>query len=240
MGIMDFFRPAPVQQTQQTQQNNQPAPNGQPTPSNNQQTPPNGQSGNHNPSGATNTPVNPLDAYTKMYENVTKANPEVAPSFALDNETVGKVTDSLDFTKSVPAELMTKALAGDAQALIQAMNHVARGTYQTTLQHQSLLTDRFVGARLEHEGKQLGSRVKSELTTSALSSDANYNHPVVKAELNRVASLIQQANPDASPQQVALEAKKYLNDLNSALNPSKATTSPDQQQDFDWSKYLTQ
>jgi hypothetical protein len=233
MSIMDFFRAAPTPAS-----TNAPAPTPAPAPTSSGTPAPNGQTGNHNTSGATNTPVNPLDAYSKMYDNTNKATPEVAPTFALDNETVGKVTNSLDFTKSVPAELMTKALAGDAQALIEAMNHVGRGAYQTSLQHQSMLTDKFVGSRLDFEGKQLGSKVKSELTSSALSSAPNYQHPVVKAELNRIANMLQQQHPDATPQQIAESAQKYLMDLNGALTP-QSQQQQQSKEEFDWASYLT-
>jgi hypothetical protein len=241
-GIMDFFRAQPVVPNN-TQQQTQGQPN---TQSNQQQqTQPNTQAnpavannGNHSNTTTPNQPVNPLDAYAKMYDNASKATPDAPPSFALDQETVSKVSSSLDFTKDLPPELMTKALAGDAQAMIQAMNHVARGAYQTSLQHQSLLTDKFVGARLEHDGKTLSSKVKSELTSSALASAPNYQHPVVKAELTRIAKMIQAEHPDASPAQIAESAQKYLFDIKNALTPEDPNAGKTPAGQTDWDAYF--
>ena len=75
------------------------------------------------------------------------------------------------------------------------------------------------------------------ITASELSNAPNYNHPVVKAELNRIASQFAAANPDASPQEVAKAAQKYISDLQTALNPETKKGSPEEGE-MDWSKYL--
>lgn len=236
MALMDFFRTSPAQ-TQQAPAQQAPAQGQQPSTTPEAKT---DTSGNHSNTTTPNQPVNPLDAYAKMYDNANKATPEAAPKFALDSKTVGEVTSSLDFTKDLPQDLMSKALAGDAQALIQAMNMVGRNAYQTSLQHSAALTDRFVGSRLEFEGKQLGSKVKSELTSSALSTAPNYQHPVVKAELNRIANMLAAEHPDATPQQIAESAQKYLMDVTNAVNPSKpAETAASQGKETDWSAFLS-
>jgi hypothetical protein len=187
---------------------------------------------------STNTQPNPLDAYATMFNNANKAAPDAPPAFSLDAKTVSEVSANLDFTKDLPQEIMDKVLAGDSSAILQAINHVGRQAYATTLQHTTGLTDKFVGLRSEYDQKSVGSRVKSELTSQALSNDAPL-HPLVKQELGRIAQDIAKANPDASPSEVAAAAKDYFNQIHSAMNPA-ANTATDAKTagETDWGNYF--
>jgi hypothetical protein len=187
--------------------------------------------------GTDQTPINPLDAYKTMYENANKNSDLAAPSFKLDPKTLGDVSKSMDFTKGIDPALMEKALAGDAKSLLAVINASGQAAYSASLEHATALTETHLGQRAEYEGKLLNKGVKTQLTTDALSSAPNYDHPVVKAELNRVASMYSAANPDATPQQVAKAAQKHLQDLSAALSPPK-TQDETAAGEMDWSKYL--
>lgn len=234
MSIMDFFKPAAPtnnQQQQQTQQTQQ-------QPNQQQQAPSTPNPANANPTG-TNMPVNPLDAYKEMFNNANKSA-EVAPSFALPADKLNEVAGKLDFTQGVPSELMQKAMTGDAQAMLDIINHTGRQAYIHSLSHTTQLTDKFVGSRAEFDAKHLGSKVKSELTQTELSSSANFDHPVLKAELIRVANQFQQANPDAAPAEIAKAAKQYLGDLYAAMNPDAGKPNQSEQKagETNWDEYF--
>lgn len=188
--------------------------------------------------GSSQTPPNPLDAYAKIFEPAKDA-PETPPTFSIDPKTLNDVSGSLDFTKSVNPELMQKAMTGDAQSMIQMMNMVGQQAYQAALSHSSSLTDRFVGARSEFDKKQIGSGVKKELTSQALSSIPNYSHPVVRNQLNMLAGQIAAANPEYAPEQVAQTAQKMLQDLASAISPQQQQEDSQQSKETDWVSYLT-
>lgn len=198
---------------------------------------PNSQQPNSQTTNQPNTPTNPLDAYSKIFEPQQNA-PETPPAFNLDPKVLGEVSGSLDFTKSVQPELLQKALTGDAQSLLQIMNQIGQQAYQSALSHSSSLTDKFVGARSAFDQKQLGTGVKRELTTQALSNIPNYNHPVVKNQLNMLANQIQAANPEYSPEQIAQTAAKMMQDLAGAINP-QSTEAKDEPKQVDWASYLT-
>ena len=189
---------------------------------------------------AAQTPVNPLDAYAKMYEDANKNTDIQAPSFKLDPKVLGEVSKGMDFTKGIDQDLMAKALSGDAKSMLDLIQQTSRNAYSASLEHATALTETHLSQRSEYEGKRIDAGVKNQLTSSALSEAPNYSHPVVKAELNRVASMIAQNNPDATPQQIAVAAQKQLQDLAAALTVQK---SPEQQRadsgETDWSKYLT-
>jgi hypothetical protein len=183
-------------------------------------------------------PVNPLDAYSEMYKKAAEVKPTEAPKFNLDPKVLGEVSSSMDFTKGIPPELLTKALAGDAQSLLQAMNFVGQRSYQNSLEHAAALTDSHLTARGDYDKARINSGVDQKLTSSALSSLPNYSNPIVREELNRIASSFRAANPDASHQEIALAAQKYLQDISNAVNSTPSSASK-KDEPTDWASYLT-
>ena len=191
------------------------------------------------PENSSGTVVNPLDAYKTMLDNAGKSSDIQAPSFKLDPKTLGEVSSSMDFTKGLNPELMQKALGGDAKSLLDVIQAVGRNSYSASLEHATALTETHLGQRAAFDQSRVDRGVKQQLTSSHLSSVANYDHPVVKAELNRVANQYASSNPDASPQQVAQAAQKYIQDLQQAMNPStSAAETAAKSGEMDWSKYL--
>lgn len=202
-----------------------------------------GQGGN--PPNPQNQPApNPLDSYSKMFEN-TGNEGDKPPAFTLDPKLMDQVVSGQDFTKGINPELVQKALGGDMQSFMEVINSVSRNTYRASIEHGGVLTDKFVGASLAHNGKGLGKQVRSELTNHALSDTPNYQHPVVRQQLSEIARRIQQANPDAPPAEVAKQAKEYLSQLAAAINPNAQQTSqkenqPQERGEEFWNDYFSQ
>lgn len=234
MGIMDMFKTATPSSTtpvaQPAAQNPADKDLSAPSPATDE---------NGKMPGTPGTQVNPLDAYSEMYKNANTNTDIQAPSFKIDPKVLGEVSNSMDFTKGVQPELLDKALSGDTKALLAVMQSVGRNAYSASLEHTTALTETHLGQRAEFETKRLNDGVKTQLTSNELSNAPNYSHPVVKAELNRVASMFAKANPDASPQQIAKAAQDHLTQLSSALNPTKTAAETAAEGEMDWSKYLT-
>lgn len=187
-----------------------------------------------------NEPQNPLDAYAKLFDNANNSKQtDGPPSFNLDPETLNKVSGSLDFTQGIDPELLSKATSGDSQAFLKIINQVGQRSYQAALHHGTTLTDKYVGARSEYERKALPGQVRQSLTDHALSSIPNANHPVIKQQLKMISNQMQAANPDASPEEIAQAATKYIQDLAGALSPQQnASNSADQPKEMDWTAYM--
>lgn len=188
--------------------------------------------------GTNTMPENPLDAYAKMFDNAAKNSGIQAPDFALDPKLVNDVASKMDFTKEIPPEMMENALKGDVKALLGVIQATSQNAYKAALSHGTALTDTFVKNSAEYNNKQLKSGVRGELTTQALSDAPNFDHPVIRQELIRVAEQFAKANPDAPPQEIAASAKQYMTDIASALNP-KAPAKPEANGERDWMKYLS-
>ena len=235
MGIMDLFKPQPT-----TNQPAQPAQPGATTPpaaktdlsANPPAAGPDGKMPGTDPNNQ-----NPLDVYSKMFDNANNNSDIQAPTFKIDPKVLSEVSGKMDFTKGINGEVLQKATSGDVNALLDIIKTVGQNSYRAAIEHNTALTDTFLTTRGDFEKKSLERGVKSQLTASELSNAPNYNHPVVKAELNRIANQFAAANPDASPQEVAKAAQKYISDLQSALNP-EAKKGSSEEGEMDWSKYL--
>lgn len=187
--------------------------------------------------GTNQEPVNPLDAYAKLFEK--SGNEDTPPSLNLDPAVLSDVSSKLNFTQDVSPELMQKATNGDMGALIDIMNKVGQNSYKASLAHNSALTDKFVGARTAHAMKGVGSTVRSELTNNALSTTPNYNHPVVKRQLDETARSFGAQYPDATPDEIARMSIQYINDLASAVSPKQQSKEEQAAKDgIDWDKYF--
>ena len=229
MSIMDFFKPS----TTETSSSKPTASDPIPGKDNLSDSPPTTGPDGKIPGTDPNT-VNPLDAYKKMFDNASNGSEIQAPQFKLDPAVINDVSGKMDFTKGVDPEVLSKATNGDVSAMMQIIKTVGQNSYKAAIEHGTALTDTFITQRGEYEKSQISNGVRSQLTNNELSSAPNYSHPVVKAELNRVAAGFARANPDASPSEVAKAAKK---DLQMALNPTDSKTSQNKEE-MDWSKYL--
>ena len=187
---------------------------------------------------------NPFDEYQKLFDNAATNSDIQAPSFSLDPKVIADVSSKMNFTQGLSPELLQKAKEGDAAAMFQLIQDVGRNAYRASLEHTTKLTDTHLGQRSEFESKKLRSGVREQLTNEALSSNPNYNHPVIKSELNRIAKQFAGSNEyaDASPQQIAEAARQYLNDLHSAMNPADPTKTKggkSKSKEIDYMQYLT-
>jgi hypothetical protein len=228
MAFFDMFSKAASQNTQQNQQTTQnqgqqPQNNG--GQNNGQQpqgpgTQPNGQ-GQGNPQNTqTEQKVNPLDQFNKMWDTSTQGQTEAPPSFSIDDKVLDSVAGQQDFTKGIDPSLIQKAMAGDAQSMMEIMQSIGRNAYRSSLQHSGLLTDKFVSARESHSEKGFSNKVRKELTTTALADTPNFSHPVVKKQLTMIAQQFASQHPDASPQEIAKMSKDYLQELATAIKPA--------------------
>lgn len=252
-GFMDFFSATRQQPAQAPAAS--PAPNVNTNqPGNPQQVQNNAnqnQPGGNNPTGGqggqnTNqqTPVNPLDSYSKMFDNPSTEG-DAPPSFTLDPKTMDNVVKSQDFTKGIDPAVLQKAQAGDAASLFEVIQSVGRNSYRAAIEHGGMLTDKFVGAREAHSGKNVGSKVREELVSNSLSNTPNFSHPVVRKQLTEIATRFQKQHPDATPEEIANMSKKYLGDLMQAISPAKKDPAIERQEaevrgEQYWDQYFDQ
>lgn len=235
----NMFSSGNAQQQQQQQQQQAPSQQQQAASNQQQQAGGNLQNPDVKTSESSNFPPNPLDAYAALLDN-SKQQQDAPPSFNLDPAELQKISGKLSFTNGIDPELAQKAVQGDMQAFMDVMNSVARNAYMTSIQHGGALTDKFVGARTEYERKGISSEVSKQLIHNSIQVP-NANHPVVKAELKRIAEMMHKQSPDASPGEIAQRAQEYFIQLSEAMGGGSTQAEQQQKQapaEVDWDKWF--
>ena len=120
------LNPFARQQQQPTQQQQQ-SPAGA-----NQSTPPNNTPGSSMQPGGGQQQNPPLDAFSGIWQNdpnqqQQNADPWSSPLFQTDPTKIVEAANQQDFTRNIPPELMQKALGGDAQSMLDIINHINIG-----------------------------------------------------------------------------------------------------------------
>lgn len=185
-------------------------------------------------------PENPLDVFKDAFK-IDDSKAKVAPKFSLDPAKLTEISGSLNFSQNLSPETRALVEAGDPKGFMAALDEVGRAAYKTSLEHTSHLTGNFVEAHSAHSLSGINDQVKTNLTQSELSGTPNYDHPVVKENLNRVAEALQRQHPDASPADIAKQAQKYIQELANAIKtPSASDTAANKANEpQDWTKYIT-
>lgn len=200
--------------------------------------------------GATNNPEtqqDPLSAYDGLWKKAEPGKEDIAPAFDLSPDTINAAAEGLDFMGSLPEDINLDGFGEQKETIMKLLNHVARMTYATSMNHQSKLTDKFVGLRFGHEGKQMPKHIRESLTNFTIDNDpAASKSPVIKETMRMVSKQFQQLHPDATPDQITKMAKGFFGDFTKAMNP-EMFESPEERNkvqneapggiDFDWSKY---
>lgn len=183
------------------------------------------------------SPENPMDVYSNMYDNIQKNNGSAPPAFTLDQETLDKVSGSLNFGQGIDPAKMQAALSGDAQAFSEVLNSFGRELYKTSLQHSGVLTDKFVSSRSDYDKNAIQKEVKSNLVANHFTQVPNSNHPVVKRELSRIASMLQSQYPEAPPNEIAEASRQYFMEITQAMQGEK-DPAPSNPRETNWDSYF--
>lgn len=192
---------------------------------------------------------NPLDIFDGLFQTDNKSAEDTPPAFSLDQEALTKLVGKMNFSGQLTPELLDKLKSGDAQTTTDVLNTLGRNVYASLMSHLPVLTEKYVSARLQHDQKGLGQRVKSTLTQQSLAKIAE-NNPVLKQQLDEISSGLLSKFPDASPDWVAEKTRDYFVQVAKALGANitdpeevkgqtKDTNDLSKRPDFNWADYLT-
>lgn len=198
------------------------------------------ETGNGAPVGAGGAPTQPqqteqqpdpinshLEQLGKVWQTATTpdgkpitpaADPLATPLFQFDPAKVQEAASKLDFTSNINPELVTKALGGDAQALMDVINGAVRTAFTAqTLNMGNVLNDGF-----SRHGKAIDQALPSRLRTQAIvtaqSDDPILAHPSMAPILAGLKLTIAQNNPNMPAADVNKAAEEYLKGVGTAFN----------------------
>lgn len=165
-------------------------------------------------------PTNPLDEFGPLWENTPNSQPSgPQPLFKPD---MGKFQDAvgkLNFAESLPQELVTKALGGDAASFGQAVNTVAQQAFGKAILLSGQMMEKALEKRLAEVTKQIDTRVNSLGARDKIRSEnPAFSHSAVAPMLDFIQSRIQAKYPEASPDQIKQAAMAYMSNVAGLFN----------------------
>jgi hypothetical protein len=145
MSIMDIFKPSAPATPPAA--NNTPPNNTPPAKEDLSQNPPTVGPDGKMPGTDPNN-QNPLDVYSKMFDNANKDSDIQAPTFKIDPKVLSEVSGKMDFTRGIDAEILQKASSGDTAALLSLIKTVGQNSYRAAIEHSTALTDTFLTLKI--------------------------------------------------------------------------------------------
>jgi hypothetical protein len=165
-----------------------------------------------------------LDAYADLFKPkaVDPAAPK-RPGLAdplltpLDPAAFKQQVQSANFAASIPPEMLQRAVAGDTQALMDAINHASREAFSaaTTLSHG--LSEHAAREAATRVDGMLDGRIRNSLIRGQNTSNEVLSKPAVAPIFNAVKAQIAQNNPQLSPEMVQQSAEQYFMEMSNEI-----------------------
>ena len=209
MGIMDIFRGAQPKPAEPGSPNlNGPTVVGSP---NNPNLPVGTPEGNNPAATTAQEPASPMASFDKLWENDPTKKPAVpAPLFDIDPAKLNEAISQADFARTIPPEIVQKALAGDPAAFAEAMNSVAR----TAFSHQTMATTKLIDQALQRRDKELEARVPGMIRNASIAENLAdmpiFTHEATKPLMDSLQAQLAAKYPQASAAQIAEQARTYI------------------------------
>lgn len=200
-------------------------------------TPPNGATA----AAPTQSEQSVLDQLQHFMQNKDQGQQQAqAPRFNIPQEELGKIVSGQDFTKGIPPEVMQGLQSGDPTAIVQALNHVGRASYQASLTHSMGLTDSFVQSRFDHEQSSIQGLVDQRLTNRNLDASIKHMHPYAQNMFKQMAADFRKQFPDASEEDIQDTAWAAMKEIGAQTGNDPASVAQRQkteQAQPDWDKF---
>lgn len=237
--INEFFRsgaqPSNVNQPHNNQQRQQDKPlaqhqpNADPSLIANQ---PNNTAANGDPNKA-NEAISPLDAHKDIWQTPTPkdgqqpVDPFSQPLLSTDPAKLAEAARKMNFAQGIDPALVQKALAGDPQALLAAINTASQNAFLAA----SNLTTQVTEGAVSTNNKRVDSVLEKKFTEFMLNQQRSDNpvlqHPAAQPMLDMAKKQLLAKHPDKSPAEIHKMAEGFLSDFASTLqgNTSNAGSS---------------
>jgi hypothetical protein len=145
----------------------------------------------------------------------------------------------VDFSKSIPPEILSKITAGGpdaAAAFAQALNDVSQRAYAQS----SFASTKIVEAALQKFQEGMESRLpgqikKHQVSDSLRASNPALQHPAAAPIMEAMQAQLTVKYPNATVAEIQDMASQYLTAFNSAANPKKVDAVPANE---DWGKFF--
>lgn len=138
---------------------------------------------------------------------------------------------NMNFAQSVPQELMTKALAGEADSP-EALLKIINSTAQNAFAQSTLLTNNLVNQRLEAMQEKIDAGFSSKMTNlqrqEAVTSNPLLQHPALAPVTSALTASFTAQYANESPAEIQKKVTTYMQSMAGFLNAQMAPTASQQ------------
>lgn len=146
----------------------------------------------------------------KPQESAT-AKPVFQPT---DPNALQQAVSSINFAEVVPQELMQKASGGDAAAMAEMLNLVARAGYAASAESAKELVTQHDATRTSQMEDRMMQKFKEMLGGEAVKKvNPAFENPRYAPMLDKLKTQFQAAYPNAGPDELARHAEKFMEDF---------------------------
>lgn len=188
------------------------------------------------PTAVAQHPENPLDFLMQMSQNTANDQPGQAPKLSIPQETLATVAKTLDYTKAIPPEALQALQNGDMSQLGVILNSALQAQYQTIMQHQSAVTDKFVTDHSAFSSKQMQQDVRTGIVDSSLKIQDL--HPMAQQMFRSTAKNLASQFPEATPQDIEEQTWAMMEQLGNQFNrTAKQQQTAQKASEVDWDNF---
>ncbi len=189
----------------------------------------------------------PLDSFSDIFKMDDKNQPAPDPMkeklMNLDTAKLAQAVSKMNFAQNVSAELAQKALGGDVQSFMQALNQVSQNAFAMSTNMVVNMMENAISKNNERFGSTLPEKFRSFSLANEGPKNPALNHPAAKPMLDAMKSMIAAKNPGMPPAVVASKAEEYFTAFGSmmgAVQDSNKAGSNSPEPEADWTKFLVQ
>lgn len=193
----------------------------------------------------TKAPQDPLAAFAKIFDNVPNDGEKKPPSYKLSPEVLKQAADSLDFSDTIPKDFQDRLSKNDPTVWSDIVNGLGRKAYSHALEHNSILTDRFVDQRSQFDRSGYGKEVTKHVAKQSLKSIAEKS-PTTAKFLEGIQNELLDKNPDATPDWLEEQSRKAIMSMAGIISPEDFVEHQKQTKqkeaaggDTDWDNYFS-
>lgn len=162
----------------------------------------------------------PLDEFKDIWQPVKaedNVDPFSKPLLTHDPVKLREAVGRMNFAEGIDPALLTKALAGDTTALMQAINAASQKAFEASVGLNSSMIEGSFKTNNERVNSTLPKKIREQQVNSTKSDNPVLNHEAASPMLSMAKQAIMAKNPDLNPSQVQARAEQYLLDFAGSL-----------------------
>lgn len=191
--------------------------------------------------GAANQPApqpTPLDEFKDIWKTVPAKegeDPFSKPILTHDPAKLKEAVGKMNFMDGVAPELLTKALAGDAQALTQVINTAVQKSFEAGVGLQTSMIEGSFKTNNERVNSTLPKRIREQQIDSTKSTNPILNHEATAPMLDMAKRAIMNQNPGLNASEVQARAELYITNFGESLQGQKQADATPKYDPYDFS-----